>query len=165
MNDAYFLQRAIELSRDSVSRGGFPVGAVVTLGNKIIGEGVSGGKNKLDPTSHAETESLRNAAQHLRCRDVKGGVLYSSMEPCLMCFSACYWASIEKIVYAVPKEKLKSYHYDGLHDLHAINMNNNRKLEIVHLTELEDAAFNVIEQWESSRLSKHSSSCKSSPHN
>ncbi|MCF7834131.1 MAG: nucleoside deaminase [Candidatus Pacebacteria bacterium] len=143
-----FLQQAIELSKKSIEQGGFPVGALVVKDEVIISEGLSDGKNRKDATSHAEIEAIRNASIKLDTRDLKGCEVYSSMEPCLMCFSACYWAKITKIVYAVGKDKLSKQHYEGLHSIENINTENNRQIEIIHIKELENEALSLIQDWE-----------------
>jgi len=146
-----FLQQAIELSKESIKQGGFPVGAIIVKDGVIIAEGLSNGKNNKDATSHAEIEAIRNASQKLDTRDLFDCEIYSSMEPCLMCFSASYWAKIKKIVYAVGKDKLSKQHYEGLHSLKDINSKNNRKIEIVHIKELEDGALSIVKEWESNK--------------
>lgn len=67
-----------------------------------------------------------------------------------MCFSASYWAHVSKIVYACSKKKVSIHHYDGLHDLHELNVKNNRQMEIVHIEELEADALKIINDWETS---------------
>jgi len=143
-----FLKYAIELSSESVKQGGFPVGAIVVKDDLIIAQGLSNGKNNKDATSHAEIEAIRNASRKLNTRDLIGCELYSSMEPCLMCFSACYWAKIRTIVYAVGKDKLSKQHYEGLYPLNKINSQNNKKIEIIHGKDLENDALVVIQDWE-----------------
>lgn len=150
MTDKDFLQKAIKLSKKSVKQGGFPVGALVVVDGEVAGEGVSDGKNVKDATSHAEIDAIRKASQQLDKRDLNGAVVYSSMEPCLMCFSACYWARIDKVVYAIPKTSLPKEHYEGLHSLRSINQDNNKQIEIVYLKGLEDEAMSVVKNWETS---------------
>jgi len=149
--DKDFLQQAIELSKESIKQGGFPVGAVVVKNGVVVSQGLSNGKNNKDATSHAEIEAIRNASQKLNTRDLFDCELYSSMEPCLMCFSASYWAKIKKIVYAVGKDKLSKQHYEGLHSLEEINLKNNRQIEIVHVKELESEGLSIIKEWEDNK--------------
>ena len=77
--------------------------------------------------------------------------IYSSMEPCLMCFSACYWAKTKKVVYVVSKNNLSKQHYEGLHSLEEINLKNNKQIEIIYFKELEDEALKVIKDWENNK--------------
>ena len=146
--DVNFLQMAIQESTNSVMVGGFPAGAVLVLDGVVIGRGISDGKNRHDATSHAEVEAIRAASVELHKRDLKGSVVYASMEPCLMCFSASYWAGVSRIVYACRKKRLSKMHYEGLHDLDTINQNNNRSMDIVHLQGLEEEALRIIRDWE-----------------
>jgi len=148
MSDSYYLKIAIAISRQSVEEGNFPVGAIVVLDEEIIGRGKSNGKNNIDATAHAEINAIRDAEMKIGTRDIKNSIVYSSMEPCLMCFSASYWAKVKKIVFAVRKDILPKVHYEGLHNLNLINEKNNRKIEIVHIQELEEKALEVIKDWE-----------------
>jgi tRNA(Arg) A34 adenosine deaminase TadA len=148
-----FLKQAIELSQKSVKEGGFPVGAIIVKDGIVISQGLSNGKNNKDATSHAEIETIRNASKKLNTRDLFDCEIYSSMEPCLMCFSASYWAKIKKIIYAVGKDKLSKQHYEGLCSLEEINSKNNRKIEIVQIKELENDALSIIKEWENNKIS------------
>ncbi|MDP2629818.1 MAG: nucleoside deaminase [Candidatus Uhrbacteria bacterium] len=150
--DNKYLKNAIELSKESAAIGGFPVGALVVLNGEIISKGLSNGKQLKDATSHAETVAIREASKILDRRDLKGATIYSSLEPCLMCFSASYWAGVSRIVYACSKNKVSKQHYEGLHDLHTINSNNNRLIELIQLIELENEALDIIEDWEKSQI-------------
>ncbi len=159
MNDFDFLRVAIKKSQESVDQGGFPVGALVVINNEIIAEGVSNGKQLHDATAHAEVCAIREASKKLGKRNLKNAVIYSSLEPCLMCFSASYWAYVTKIVYACSKSKVSMHHYEGLHNLQELNAKNNHQMEIMHIKELEESALKVINDWETSlKLLKNDSS-------
>jgi len=150
MEDTDYLKKAIESSEDSVSIGGFPVGAVVVKDDEIIATGVSNGKQLKDPTSHAEIAAIRNACQKLDRRDLPDVVLYSSLEPCLMCLCASSWSSIKKVVYACGRDKVSKQHYEGGHDLQEINQNFRNPIEVIHMKELENEALGIIQEWEES---------------
>lgn len=148
MDDIKFLQQAIEKSKESVALGGFPVGVVIVRNGEILISGMSNGKQLNDPTSHAEIAAIRETCKKLQTRDLKDIVLYSSLEPCLMCFAASTWASIPKVVYACSRKQVSKQHYEGEHDITAINKSVRRPIELVHLSGLEDEALKVIEDWE-----------------
>lgn len=152
--DKHFLKIAIEKSKSSVRIGGFPVGAVLVKDNKIIAEGMSNGKAINDPTSHAETDAIRKACEKLKTRNLKDLTLYSSLEPCLMCFSASNWASIKKIVYAVKKESVSKQHFQGDTSLQEINNQNYKKIELIQIPSLEESALEIITNWENSQKAK-----------
>lgn len=146
--DIKFLEEAIVKSKESVKLGGFPVGAIIVKDNKIISYGLSSGKKMKDATRHAEIDVIRKASQFLHTRDLKNVVLYASLEPCLMCFSACYWSYIFKVVYACSRKKVSIQHFEGDHNLIEINKNCNRQINLVHIIELEHEALKVIKDWE-----------------
>jgi guanine deaminase len=52
-----------------------------------------------DITAHAEVTAIREACRATRGIDLAGCVIYSTCEPCPMCFSACHWANLDRIVY------------------------------------------------------------------
>ncbi len=143
-----FLQKAIEESKKSIAVGGFPVGAVVVEDERVISFGISNGKQLNDPTSHAEIVAIRMACQKKQSRCLKNVVLYSSLEPCLMCFNASVWASIPKIIYACSRNRVSKQHYEGNHNLVSINEAMRYLIKLIHFRELENEALQVIESWE-----------------
>ncbi|MDD4352399.1 MAG: nucleoside deaminase, partial [Candidatus Gracilibacteria bacterium] len=52
-----------------------------------------------DATCHAEINAIRAASQKLGTYDLTGCEIYSTTEPCPMCFAAIHWAKIGKIYY------------------------------------------------------------------
>ncbi|MCR4280221.1 MAG: nucleoside deaminase [Candidatus Komeilibacteria bacterium] len=150
MENKDFLQLAIDKSKTSVTVGAFPVGAIIVQNGKIVASAISNGKQLKDPTSHAEVAVIREVCQKLQNRDLKDVILYSSLEPCLMCYAASFWASIPKIVYACSRQRVSIIHYEGDHHLNEINQASRHPIELVHIKEMEESALKVIEDWESS---------------
>jgi tRNA(Arg) A34 adenosine deaminase TadA len=100
MEENVFITRAIDLATQNVITGGGPFGAVIVRDGKIISEGVNRVTETNDPTAHAEVQAIRKACEKLNTYDLSGCEIYSSCEPCPMCFSAIYWAHIDKVFYA-----------------------------------------------------------------
>ena len=63
---------------------------------------------KLDPTSHGETEAIRDACRTLGSVDLRGCELYSSCEPCTLCVAAMQIAGIARLYYAADLTKANS---------------------------------------------------------
>lgn len=145
-----FLTKAIEKAKESVSKGGFPAGAIVVKNGEIIGSGISIGNLLNDPTAHGEMASIRDTCKNIQKSDLSGAILYSSMEPCLMCLSASMWSSISKIVFACRKEKVSTEYYGGHYKSSEINNGFNHPIEFVHLAELENESLSVVIEWEKS---------------
>lgn len=94
-----YMQLAISQARRNIrTMQGGPFGACVVKENKIIAVG----HNRVlvsDATSHAEVNAIRKAAKKLKTYDLSGCILYSTTEPCPMCFSACHWARVDAVIY------------------------------------------------------------------
>lgn len=148
--DKQLLEAAIEKAKESVSKGGFPAGAVVVKDGVIVGEGISVGNKINDPTAHGEMASIRSACKSLQTTDLKDCVLYASMQPCLMCLGAAMWSALPKIVYACSRDKVSDEYYGGHYDSYFVNSKLTKPIEIIHLSELEDSSLGVVLEWEKS---------------
>ena len=106
--DASFMRRALELARRAQGEGEVPVGSVVVLEGKIIGEGWNRPIAAADPTAHAEIQAIRAAALTLKNYRLPGATLYVTLEPCEMCLGAMFHARIARAVYGAsdPKKKI-----------------------------------------------------------
>jgi len=150
IEDKKYLKLAVEQAKKSVEEGGFPAGSVVVKNDEIISEGVSLGRKLNDPTSHAETSSIRKACKKLETRDLSGATLYASLEPCLMCFSVSNWSGISRIVFGCQKtaEMVEKVYYEGSNNLVQINGQNSRKIELVFISDFEQEMLELIKDWE-----------------
>src|SRR5258708_28590144 len=96
-----FLDQAIAIAAQARLEDGLtPFGAVVTVDGTVVGVGRSSVVLLRDATAHAEVKALREAGRRLDNHLVERGTMYSSSEPCPLCLAACYWAGIERLVYA-----------------------------------------------------------------
>ena len=107
------MARAIQLSIDGVHSGrGGPFGAVVVRDGKIVAEGVNQVTSTNDPTAHAEVLAIRQACAKLGSFELKDCELYSSCEPCPMCFGAIYWARLSRVYFANTAEDAAQIGFD-----------------------------------------------------
>jgi len=67
-----------------------------------------------DITAHAEMHAIREACNKLNTIDLSGCLIYSTSEPCPMCFSACHWAKISKIVFGA---RIEDANVNGFNEL------------------------------------------------
>ena len=113
--DQDFLRRAIDISRHALKdQGKTPFGAIVVVGEEIVGEGTSTVVELLDPSAHAEVMALRSAATRLQRHIIEDGTLYSSSEPCPMCLTACYWSRIPRVVFGATSYDVATYGFEDL---------------------------------------------------
>ncbi|MGD8913742.1 MAG: tRNA adenosine(34) deaminase TadA [Candidatus Thiodiazotropha sp.] len=105
LKDQQFMQQALLLAQRAESQGEVPVGAVVVLGGKIIGEGWNQPIGQKDPTAHAEIVALRDAASRVGNYRLPQTTLYVTLEPCPMCAGAIVHARVARVVYAADDPK------------------------------------------------------------
>lgn len=148
MQDNDYLQLAIDQANKSVFEGGFPAGAIIVKDGKVIGEGISIGNKLHDPTSHGETQCVRNTCKNIQSSDLSGATLYASMETCAMCLNSCMWAGISRIVFALSKDKLSNLYYGGNYTTADINKSFLRPMDIIQMKELEESSMKVVTVWE-----------------
>jgi len=105
VNDEDFMRHALELARRAQDEGEVPVGAVVVLDEKIVGEGWNRPISASDPTAHAEIQAMRAAAATRRNYRLVGATLYVTLEPCAMCVGAMFHARIRRVVFGAADPK------------------------------------------------------------
>ena len=105
MSDEDFMRHAIELARRAQAEGEVPVGAVVVLEEKVIGEGWNRPISASDPTAHAEVQAMRAAATVRKNYRLIGATLYVTLEPCAMCVGAMFHARIRRVVFGAADPK------------------------------------------------------------
>ena len=104
MTDEYWMGFALDEARAAASAGDVPVGAVVVIGERIVGRGRNRREVDRDPTAHAELVALREAARTLGEWRVEG-MLVVTQEPCPMCAGALVNARVASLVYGCPNPK------------------------------------------------------------
>lgn len=112
MTDEEAIRRAIALAVENVARGGGPFGAVVVRDGIIVGEGVNRVTIDNDPSAHAEVVAIRDACRRLGNFRLDGAVVYSSCEPCPMCWSAIQWSRAARICFAASQEDAAAAGFD-----------------------------------------------------
>jgi len=105
MTDEAFMRRALELAQRAQEEGEVPVGAVVVLEERILGEGWNRPIAASDPTAHAEIQAMRAASSALSNYRLTGATLYVTLEPCVMCVGAMFHARIGRVVFGASDPK------------------------------------------------------------
>lgn len=99
MDNLSFMNKAYSLAEKAFSRGDYLVGCVVVKDGAVISKASSRGITHADATAHAEIIAISSACKKLKSRFLDGCIVYTSVEPCLMCAKAMVYARISKIVY------------------------------------------------------------------
>lgn len=97
--DEAFMRLALEKASQGILRGQTPFGACIVRRGKVIALEHNCVWRTTDITAHAEVQAIRKACEKLKTVSLAECVLYSTCEPCPMCFSACHWAGIQKVYF------------------------------------------------------------------
>jgi tRNA(adenine34) deaminase len=147
--DVAYMRRALllaEHARDAENE--VPVGAVLVLGDDIVGLGWNRNITLHDPTAHAEIQALRAAGEKLANHRLSGATLYVTLEPCAMCAMAMIHARVGRVVYGAtdPKTGAAGSVFDTL-----ISDKHNHRIEVVGGLLADESAMLLREFFRSRR--------------
>ena len=100
MTETDFMRLAIQSAWQGVEKGEMPFGACIVKKGQVVSVAHNSAKTNMDTTAHAEVQAIREASRRLKALELTDCVIYSTCEPCPMCFTACVWAKVGRIVYA-----------------------------------------------------------------
>ncbi len=116
-SDKSFMQEALKEAGQAFEQDEVPVGAVVVCKNTIIARAHNMVERLNDVTAHAEMQAITSATHFLGGKYLNECKIYVTIEPCLMCAGALYWAQIGGLVYGATDEK-RGFHTAGNSVLH-----------------------------------------------
>jgi len=147
MTKEELMRRAIILSKESVENGGGPFGAVIARNGEIIAEGSNCVTIDCDPTAHAEVSTIRKACKKLGTFDLEGCEIYTSCEPCPMCFGAIYWAHLDKIYMGNDRKDAADIGFDDDFIYKEIAMKPEERTKPSEIL-LRDEAIEAFQMWQ-----------------
>ena len=103
--DEYFMRLALREAERALSHDDVPIGAVIVHEGEVIGSGHNEREVRDDPTAHAETIAMREAARALRTWRLLDCMMYVTLEPCAMCAGAIVLARLPRVVYGAADPK------------------------------------------------------------
>jgi guanine deaminase len=112
--DQLFMKKTINRARKGVSQGQTPFGACIVIDDKLIAVENNQVWANIDITAHAEINAIRSACKKLKSISLRGATLYSTCEPCPMCFAAAHWAGISTIVFGAGINDAKKIGFNEL---------------------------------------------------
>ncbi|MBF0216918.1 MAG: nucleoside deaminase [Candidatus Omnitrophica bacterium] len=109
------MQRAIDDARSGVDAGdGGPFGAVIVKDGVVLATCHNTVLLDNDPTQHAEVRAISKASRKIGSFDLSGCEIYSTTEPCPMCFSAIHWARINTLYYGTTIDDVRKLGFNEL---------------------------------------------------
>ena len=104
--DLRWMRAALTEAAAAGQDGEIPIGAVVVLEGRLLGKGRNQTERLRDVTAHAEMLALTAAANHLGNKYLADCTLYVTIEPCVMCAGASYWAQLRAVVFGADEPKV-----------------------------------------------------------
>ena len=103
--DSHWMRQAVAAASEAKERGEVPIGTCIVLGETVLA--VAGNRTRTDgdPTAHAEIVALREAAAKVGNYRLPEAVVYSTIEPCVMCAGALIQARVKRLVYGARDER------------------------------------------------------------
>ena len=98
-SDEKFMRLALHEAQKSIEMNEVPVGAIIVMNGEVISKSHNKSISQNDPTSHAEINALRNAAEKIGNYRLTGATLYATLEPCAMCYGAIIHSRISRLVF------------------------------------------------------------------
>jgi guanine deaminase len=125
---------------------GGPFGAVIVRNGEIISSAHNEVVKTNDPTAHAEVTAIRKASSLLGRFDLSDCEIYSSCEPCPMCFAAIHWAKIKKLYYGSTRSDAANIDFDDQYIYDVINGTATElQVEVVQID--RDDSLEPFKQW------------------
>lgn len=145
--DPSFMRMAITAALKGISEGQSPFGACIVRDGNVLSCTHNTVWKTTDSTAHAEINAIRDACRMTSSIDLSGATIYSTTEPCPMCFSAIHWAKISRIVFGT---RISDAREAGFSEL---DISNDRMAQMGHSNLvvvpdfLRDEARGLFRQW------------------
>jgi tRNA(adenine34) deaminase len=104
-SDEQYMREALKQAQYALAEEEIPIGAVVVMDRQIIARAYNQTEKLRDVTAHAEMLALTAAANHVGNKYLSDCTLYVTVEPCVMCAGASFWAQVKRVVYGAPEDK------------------------------------------------------------
>jgi tRNA(adenine34) deaminase len=102
---SYFMKKAFEEAKYAFFKNEVPVGCVIVNNNDVISRSSNMVELLNDSTAHAELIAITSAQNSLNSKNLDNCILYTTLEPCLMCYGAIYWSKINTVGYGASDKK------------------------------------------------------------
>ncbi len=99
------MQQCLELARAAAAQDEVPVGAVVVIGDEVVGVGRNRVEERGSPIAHAEIEALQQAFVATGDKRLPEAQLYCTLEPCFLCAGAILHARVRRVVFGARDPK------------------------------------------------------------
>lgn len=110
MDDVEYMKKAFDQALKALEIDEIPIGAIIVYHDEIIAEAYNQKESLHDVTAHAEILAIQQASKTLNSWHLDDCIMYTTLEPCMMCSGALIQSRIQKVVYGA-----KVNRWDGMH--------------------------------------------------
>jgi guanine deaminase len=153
-NHEHFMLLALKKAKEGIDAGQSPFGACIVKNDEIVSCEHNTVWESTDITAHAEVHAIREANKKLNSIDLSGCVIYSTCEPCPMCFTAIHWARIDKIIYGAEIEDAKRYGFNELTVSNEVMKNQGGSKVKIESGFMKEKCVELFEYWASKKDNK-----------
>jgi tRNA(Arg) A34 adenosine deaminase TadA len=148
VDDKHFMLLALKEARKNLALGhGGPFGACIVKKGNVVAVARNTVLKEKNPVCHAEINAIRKACRKLKTHCLGDCIIYSTAEPCPMCFSAIHWAGIKKIVFGASIADAKKAGFNEMAiSNRAMNFAGKARIKIVSGVEAKKCRA-LLEEW------------------
>jgi tRNA(adenine34) deaminase len=103
--DAAWIARCLQLADEAAAADEVPVGALVVVDGRVVGEGRNRVEASRSPLAHAEMEALQQALATVGAKRLPAAMLYCTLEPCFLCAGAILHTRVARVVFGARDPK------------------------------------------------------------
>lgn len=147
MSKKEFMNLVIRKALDGVRKWQAPFGACIVKNGEVLACEHNAVWSSIDATAHAKVVAIREACKKLKSIDLSGCEIYCTCEPCPMCFSACHWAKITKILYGASISDTKKAGFNEL-EISCIQMKHQGNCRVeIEAGLMRQECLNIFREW------------------
>ena len=105
MDDTHWMQAALAEAQRAFDDEEVPIGCLIVARGRLLAKAHNQMRRLKDPTAHAEILAITQAANALQSERLTDATLYVTIEPCVMCIGAMFWARVERLVFGAADAK------------------------------------------------------------
>ncbi len=145
--EKYMRLAIAEARKNLITNSGGPFGACIVKGKDVVAVARNTVLSSNDATCHAEVNAIRKASKKLKNYYLSACVLYSTTEPCPMCFSAIHWAKLDAVYFGTTINDVKKLGFDELRiSCKKMKSTGRSKVKVVSGF-LTKECFELLEDW------------------
>ena len=142
------MKTAIEEARKGFNcNHGGPFGAIIVRDGVPIANAHNEVLNTNDPTAHAEILAIRKACALLESYDLSDCEIYSTSEPCPMCFSAIHWSRLKKLYFGTTRDDVALIGFDDSL-IYDILSGKAKAVQMENVNVDRESCLGLLEEWD-----------------